>query len=148
MELYGNKGSAASAGLQLYRALAAGDLPAARLVSKSSGDDPASAFNRGLCLFRLGETEQALTELKRAEQLLGNPPELDISERNLFIKAIELSKEQPLYLLPLDPEAAEVCARYFLIRTKWLSAVCLEQLGRSGEAALIKRFLAQYNIEI
>lgn len=146
---YGNKKSAANADLQLYRALSAGDLPAAWIISKRTyKENPASAFNRGLCLFRLGANEQSLAELKRAERLLGNPPELDISERNLFAKAIELSKEQPLYLLPLDPESAEVCARYFLIRTKWLSAICLEELGRSGEAALIKRFLTQYNIEI
>ncbi len=155
MDLYNNRTSV-NADLQLYRALAVGDLPAAQLISAavgkcqaSGGGNPATAFNRGLCLFLLGEHEGALSELKRAEQLSGNPPELDISEKNLFIKALELSsREKKLFLLPLDPDSANGNTRYVLIRVKWLAALCLKALGREGEAAMIKRFLSQYNIEL
>ncbi len=157
MDLYNNR-TPVNADLQLYRALAVGDLPAAQLISaavgKSSaqapgGGNPATAFNRGLCLFLLEEHEGALSELKRAEQLSGNPPELDISDKNLFIKALELSsREKKLFLLPLDPDLSSGNTRYVLIRVKWLTALCLKALGREGEAAMIKRFLSQYNIEL
>lgn len=145
MELYSNKTSA-NADMRLYRALSAGDLPAAWLIKNISVENPASLFNRGLCLFGLGEWERSLAELKRAEQLLGNPPEIDISERDVFIKS--LSENERLYLLPLDPESSADCARYALIRVKWLEALCLDNLGRNAEAALIKRFLSQYKIEL
>ncbi len=155
MDLYNNRTSV-NADLQLYRALAVGDLPAAQLINAavgksqaSGGGNPATAFNRGLCLFLLEEHEGALSELKRAEQLSGNPPELDISDKNLFIKALELSsREKKLFLLPLDPDSASGNMRYVLIRVKWLTALCLKALGREGEAAMIKRFLSQYNIEL
>lgn len=141
---------------QLYRALAAGDLPAAYLISCSidknktcSIENPATAFNRGLCLFLLEEYEAALSELKRAEQLSGNPPEIDISERKLFNKALELSnQEQSLAVNPLDPGSVNIYARYILIRIKWLTALCLKALGRDGEASVIKRFLSQYSINL
>lgn len=148
MEFY-NKNISESSDRQLYNALSAGDLPAAWLLSKGiCGENAASVFNRGLCLFMLEEWEKALAELKRAEQLLGNPPELDISERELFIKAVGLSNSERLCLLPLDPDNVKTCGRYALIRVKWLSAVCLEKLGRGGEALAVKRFLSQYNINL
>ncbi len=155
MDLYNNRTSV-NADLQLYRALSAGDLPAAQLISAAVGKsqapgvgNPATAFNRGLCLFLLEEYEGALSELKRAEQLSGNPPELDISDKNLFIKALEISsREKKLFLLPLDPDSSSGNMRYVLIRVKWLAALCLKALGREGEAAMIKRFLSQYNIEL
>lgn len=147
--------------IQLFRALSAGDLPAAYLISCSvdknktcSIDNPATAFNRGLCLFLLEDYEAALSELKHAEQLSGNPPEIDISERKLFNKAIDISNhevsnhEQSLAVKPLDPGSVTIYARYVLIRTKWLTALCLKALGRDGEASVIKRFLSQYNIEL
>jgi len=152
MDLY-NSQSPENTEMQLYYALSAGDLPAAQIlcsyIGKAPGsDNPASSFNRGLCLFLLEEYENALFELKRAEQQLGNPPELDIADKNLFIKALALSnREQRLFLLPLDPDSVKVCMRYMLIRVKWLTAVCLKALGREGEAAMIKRFLSQYNID-
>ncbi len=152
MELY-NSQVPENADVQLYRALSVGDLPAAQILCSRigkapGGNNPASSFNCGLCLFLLEEYESALFELKRAEQKLGNPPELDIADKNLFIKALELSpREQRLFLLPLDPGSVEVCMRYMLIRVKWLTAICLEALGREGEAAMIKRFLSQYNID-
>ncbi len=153
MDLYNNRTSV-NADMQLYRALAVGDLPAAQLISAavgksqaSGGGNPATAFNRGLCLFLLGEHEGALSELKRAEQLSGNPPEIDISDKDLFIKALEISNRE-LFLLPLDPDSASGNTRYVLIRVKWLTALCLKALGREGEAAMIKRFLSQYNIEL
>ncbi len=157
MDLYNNRTSV-NADLQLYRALAVGDLPAAQLISSAvgkssgqapSGGNPATAFNCGLCLFLLGEHESALSHLKRAEQLSGNPPELDISDKNLFLKALEISsRERKLFLLPLDPDSSSGNTRYVLIRVKWLTALCLKALGREGEAAMIKRFLSQYNIEL
>ncbi len=153
MDLYNNRTSV-NADMQLYRALAVGDLPAAQLISAavgksqaSGGGNPATAFNRGLCLFLLEEHEGALSELKRAEQLSGNPPEIDISDKDLFIKALEISNRE-LFLLPLDPDSASGNTRYVLIRVKWLTALCLKALGREGEAAMIKRFLSQYNIEL
>lgn len=141
---------------QLYRALANGDLPAAYLISCSidknktcSIENPATVFNQGLCLFLLEEYEAALSELKHAEQLSGNPPEIDISERKLFNKAIEISNhEQNLYVKPLDPGSVNIYARYILIRTKWLTALCLKALGRDSEVSVIKRFLSQYNIDL
>ena len=145
-----------NADMQLYHALSAGDLPAAYLIISSvdknktcSLDDPATAFNRGLCMFLLEEYEAALSELKHAEQLSGNPPEIDISERKPFNKAIEISGHgQSLAVKPLDPESVKIYARYILIRTKWLTALCLKALGRDGEASVIKRFLSQYNIDL
>lgn len=148
MEFY-NKNISESFDRQLYNALSAGDLPAAWLLSRNvCGENAASVFNRGLCLFMLEEWEKALAELKLAERILGNPPELDISERELFLKAIELSNSERPRLLPLDPDTAGICGRYALIRVKWLSAVCLEKLGRGGEALTVKRFLSQYNINL
>lgn len=145
-----------NADIHLYRALFAGDLPGAYLINCSidkdktcSIENPATAFNKGLCLFFLEEYEAALSELKHAEQLSGNPPEIDISERKLFNKAVELSNhEQRLAIKPLDPGSEKIYARYILIRTKWLTALCLKALGRDGEASMIKRFLSQYNIEL
>lgn len=141
--------------IQLYRALSVGDLPAAYLISNIgknktySGNNPVTAFNRGLCMFLLEEYESALSELKRAEQLSGNPPEPDIADKKLFAKAIGFSsREKNPALLPLDPDSAKSCARYVLIRVKWLTALCLKNLGREGEASMIKRFLTQYNIEL
>ena len=139
--------------MQLYRALSAGDLPAAYLIVSSdkntlySEDNPATAFNRGLCFYLLEEYEDALSELKRAEQLSGNPPELDVSKRKLFEKALELSGQE-LAEKPIDPGGVAVYARYVLIRAKWLAELCLKSLGRDSEAAMTKRFLAQYKIEL
>lgn len=138
--------------LKLYRALSMGDLPAAWLISKdiTEKETPTLTFNCGLCLFMLGETERSLIELKKAEKLLGNPSELDISDKKLFVRSVELSDSgsDPLYLLPLDPEASSSKARYGLIRVRWLTAVCLTKLGRVQEAAPIVRFLSQYGIKI
>ena len=143
--MYDNKTSA-NADMRLYRALSVGDLPAAQLIKNITEENPASLFNRGLCLFRLEEWENSLAELKRAERMLGSPPEIDISERTFFIRAL-MKSEQP-YLLPLDPESSSDCARYALIRVRWLEVLCLVNLGRNGEAATIKRFLSQYQIEL
>ncbi len=140
MELLGkNKNmEGAAADEPLYRALACGDLPAAYILSKDlkQKSNPATAFNCGLCLFRLGEWEKALAELKRAEQAFGN-----------LLKAFEVSGSAEAFL-PLDPGAPSRCGRYALIRTRWLIALCLFQLGRESEAAPIVRFLSQYNIQI
>ncbi len=149
--------SSASVDFQLYHALAVKDLPAAQLITAAfrkrsitqTNENPATAFNRGLCLFLLGEHESAISELKHAEKLLGNTPELDISDKNQFIKALEISsRRRKLFLLPLDPNSVNSNMRYVLIRIKWLTAVCLKALGRDGEAAMIERFLSQYNIEL
>lgn len=150
-----------NADMQLYRALSAGDLPGAYLICSSIDKDrtctienPATEFNRGLCLFLLEEYEAALSELKHAEQLCGNPPEIDISEKKLFNKAIAISNheisdhEKSLAVKPLVPGSEKIYPRYILIRTKWLTALCLKTLGRDSEAAMLKRFLSQYNIEI
>lgn len=133
----------------LYRALSRGDLPAAYLILKDikKNDNPATAFNCGLCLYRLDEWEKALAELKTAEQLLGNQPEYDIAEKKLFIKAVEVCCNDTA-LLPLDPYAPQKCGRYALLRTKWLTALCLLKLGRESEAAPVLRFLSQYEIKI
>lgn len=151
MELLGknkNTEGAAAAG-PLYRALACGDLPAAYLLGRElkQSPDPVTAFNCGLCLFRLGEWEKALAELKRAEQAFGNPSEYEISERKLLLKAFELTGSAEAFL-PLDPGALPRCGRYALIRTRWLIALCLFRLGREGEAAPVVRFLSQYNIQV
>lgn len=138
---------------ELYRALLAGDLPAAWLAEKKLSenekekDDPIFAFNCGLCLFLLEEWEAALGELKRAEHLFGNPPEFDVSEKKLFLKAIEQGGGQTAFL-PLDPDSAVSRLRYGLLRTRWLTALCLVKLGRKQEAASVIRFLAQYNIVV
>ncbi len=156
MDTY-NKRLPPDADTRLYRALAIGDLPAAYLTASSvkkgsgtapGGENPATAFNCGLCLFLMEEYESALFELKRAEQQAGNPPEIDIADKQLFIKALERSnREQKLFLLPLDPDSINDCMRYVLIRVKWLTAFCLKALGRDGEAAMIRRFLSRYNID-
>ncbi len=147
--------SAHDAGGMLYRALAAGDLPAAwlatrPLLERAKGEKlpAATAFNCGLCLYRLEEYEKALAQLKAAEQLLGSPPDLDSGERRLFVQAVEsVKKERQACLLPLDPEG-DGLKRYFLIRVRWLAGLCLLCLGRRQEAAPLIRFLAQYHIEL
>ena len=145
-----------NADISLYRALSMEDLPAAWLLGEFSshktyeGDNAAAAFNRGLCLFLLEEYESALSELKRAERLSNSAPELDSTARNMFAKALDMSGDK-LALIPLDPNAPEASkglARYVLIRTKWLSALCLKALGRNGETAMLTRFLTQYNINL
>lgn len=148
MELLG-KNSQIALDEPLYRALSRGDLPAAYLISKDlkKKENPATAFNCGLCLFRLGEYEKALGALKEAEQGLGNPPEYDVSERKLFLKAIAVS-DNGITTLPLDPSAPQKCFRYALIRVRWLIALCLKALGRENEAAPVERFLTQYEIKI
>ena len=55
---------------------------------------------------------------------------------------------QQVFLKPLDPENMKGLERYFLIRIRWLSALCLLHLERQQEAAPIIRFLAQYHIEL
>ena len=57
----------------LYRALASGDLPAAWLITKAFTARPeadktvyATAFNCGLCLYRLEEYEKALVKKKES----------------------------------------------------------------------------------
>lgn len=143
----------AAAGGELYRALAAGDLGAAWLLAsswlergKTERPSCATAFNCGLCLYRLGEYEKALAELKRAEQALGNPPDFDISERKTLIQALSLAG-QDAALLPLDPDSGKGLARYAFLRVKWLTTLCLLRLGRRQEAAAGIRFLRQYQIE-
>ena len=138
----------------LYRALASGDLPAAWLITKAFTARPeadktvyATAFNCGLCLYRLEEYEKALAELKRAEQLLGNPPDFDISEKKLLLQALALSGKEAA-LLPLDPDSCKSYERYGLLRVKWLMSLSLLQLGRQQEAASGIRFLRQYHIDI
>ena len=150
MELLGKSKTAenASADEPLYRALVCGDLPAAYLISKDLKEksNPATAFNCGLCLYKLGEWEKSLADLKRAEQSLGNQPEYDISERKLLLKSFEGFSDGAAFI-PLDPAAPKKCARYSLIRVRYLIALCLFKLGRDGEAAPITRFLSQYNIK-
>lgn len=133
----------------LYDTLAAGDIPAAWLISRSKKEaaSPADAFNRGLCLYLLDEWEKAENELKRAEQLLGNPPEFDISDKRPLLKALAVSGPKTA-LLPLHQSTAAQNGRYALLRVKWLSALCLLKLGRTQEAAPIIRLLSQYNITI
>ena len=119
----------------LYRALASGDLPAAWLITKAFTARPeadktvyATAFNCGLCLYRLEEYEKALAELKRAEQLLGNPPDFDISEKKLLLQALALSGKEAA-LLPLDPDSCKSYERYGLLRVKWLMSSAFYSLG-------------------
>ena len=142
----------ADIGGALYAALVSGDLPAACLICQSADSSPenlevSALFNCGLCRFLLGECEKALDLLKQAEILLGNPVDFSIAQRQLFIKSLERA-DGCFALLPLDKFVAENCARYVLIRVKWLAAICLEKLGRGYEAAALKNFLAQYNIQI
>lgn len=146
------------AGGPLYRALAIGDLAAAWLLArplienmktertKTEKLPAATAFNCGLCLYRLGEYEKALAQLKQAEQLLGAPPDLAPLEKKLFFQAVENRKQ--MFLQPLDPEGGKGLERYFLIRIRWLAAHCLTHLERSREAASEIRFLAQYHVEL
>ena len=140
-------------GPALYQALALNDLPAAWLLAKSLLEranferlPAATAFNCGLCLCRLEEDEKALDSLKRAELLLGTPPDLDIRDKELFFRAA--AADGQVFLRPLNPETGRGLERYFLVRTRWLSAFCLLRLGRGQEAAPAIRFLAQYHIRV
>ncbi len=156
MEFLGNgKSSEPSANVSnsLYRALATGDVPAAWLLtkpllerSKMEKLSASTAFNCGLCLYQLNEYEKALASLRQAEQSLGTPPDLDTQEKKLFLQAVMAA--QQVFLKPLDPENMKGLERYFLIRIRWLSALCLLHLERQQEAAPIIRFLAQYHIEL
>ena len=156
MEFWGNgKHGELPAGMgnALYQALAVNDLPGARLLAGPLLEranferlPAATAFNCGLCLYRLEEHEKALSCLKRAELLLGTPPDLDIREKEAFFRAVEADGE--VYLRPLNPEAGRGLERYFLVRTRWLSAICLLRLGCRQEAAPAIRFLAQYHITV
>lgn len=143
-----------TAGGALYRALAVGDLGAAWLLTKGwleRGKTEklpyTAAFNCGVCLYRLGEYEKALAQLKQAEQALGSPPDFDISERKPLEAALALAGEGTA-LLPLGPESGEKLERYGFLRVKWLTALCLLRLGRPQEAAPGIRFLRQYRIEL
>ncbi len=106
----------------------------------------ATAFNCGLCLYRLEEFEKALSILKNAEQSLGVPPEPDTPEKRLFLQALQ--KNPQVFLQPLDPKGGSGLERYSLIRVRWLTAFCLLRLDRRQEAASAIRFLAQYQIEL
>ena len=137
----------------LYQALAVGDLPAAWLLTrpfleqgKNEKLSVSTAFNCGLCLYQLEEYEKALAELKRAEQSLNTPPDIDMQEKKLFLHAIETGKQTAL--LPLNPESEKGLERYAFIRVRWLMALCLIQLERQQEAAPMIRFLNQYHIEL
>ncbi len=137
----------------LYRALAAGDYAGAWLLAcpllepgRLDGLSVPTAFNCGLCLFWLGEYERALVLLEQAEQSLGSPVGLNAVERKGFLQAVSASKDTAL--LPLDPEGGEGMERYYLIRVRWLTALCLTRLDRRQEAAPVLRFLEQYHIEI
>ena len=145
-------GPCSAAGGPLYRALAAGDLPAAWLLARPLLEPgqaerlaAPTAFNCALCLFLLEEHEQALGPLKRAEQSLIGCAGLTTAERGMFVRAVSLSDAA---LLPLDPEGGAGMERYALIRVRWLTALCLLRLGRRQEAAPILRYLAQYQIEL
>lgn len=136
----------------LYRALAVGDVPSAWLLSLSllepgqmERHTAPTVFNCALCLFLVGEYERALGPLKQAQQSLTGSAELGTAERKLFTQALEASD---VALLPLDPEGAAGMDRYVLIRVRWLTALCLLQLGRRQEAQPILRFLEQYHIEL
>ena len=137
----------------LYRALAIGDYPGAWLLARPLLEpgrvdhlSASTAFNCGLCLFLLEEYERALVPLKRAEQFLGSTAGLNAAERKGFLQAVTASKDT--VLLPLDPEGGDGMERYYLIRVRWLTALCLIRLERRQEAAPILRFLEQYHIEI
>ncbi|WWR16707.1 hypothetical protein V1224_04545 [Lachnospiraceae bacterium JLR.KK008] len=139
---------------ELYRVLAVGDLPAAWLLTKAVMEKSkteqlpyTTAFNCGLCLYRLEEYEKALAELKRAEQSLGNPPDLDISEKKPFMQALSVTGEAAA-LLPLAPGSGKRLERYGFLRVKWLMTLSLLRLGRQQEAAAGIRFLRQYHIEL
>lgn len=137
----------------LYHALAVGDLPAAWLLAKPrleradfEGLSASTAFNCGLCLYLLEEYEKALSGLRRAKQAFGAPPDLDIREKELFLRAVRA--DETVFLRPLNPQAPDGLERYGLIRTRWLAALCLLRLSRPQEAAPAIRFLAQYHITI
>lgn len=137
----------------LYRALAAGDYPGAWLLARPLLEpgrvdwlSAPTAFNCGLCLFLLEEYERVMVPLKRAEQSLGSPAGLSAAERKGFLQAVEASRDTAL--LPLDPEGGEGMERYYLIRVRWLTALCLIRLDRRQEAAPVLRFLEQYHIVI
>ena len=141
-------------GHALYRALLAGDLPAAWLLArpmiekeKTASLSFSDAFNCGLCLYRLREYEKALAEFRRAEQSLGNPPDFSASEKKLFLQALSIMESSGA-LLPFEPDASKELDRYGLIRVRQLRALCLIRLGRSQEAAPLIRFLSQYPIEL
>ncbi len=105
----------------------------------------ATEFNCGLCFYQLEEYEKALSKLKRAEQLVSNEPDFDITERKLLLQALSKKGKMAVFL-PLNPESSP--KRYALIRIRWLMALSLIDLGRKQEAAPIIRFLSQYNIEV
>lgn len=137
----------------LYRALAAGDYPGAWLLARPLLEparveslSAATAFNCGLCLFCTGEYEQALMLLEQAGESLGRPAGLSTTERKGFLQAVAASKDTAL--LPLDPGGGEGMEWYYLIRVRWLTALCLIRLDRRQEAAPVLRFLKQYHIEI
>lgn len=145
-------GARAEADGELYRALAIGDLGAAWLLTrnwlergKSEKLTYTTLFNCGLCLYRLGEYEKALAQLKQAERTLGNPPDFDIAVRKPLEAALAGAGTA---LLPLDPESGRTLERYGFLRVKWLTALCLLRLGRQQEVALVIRFLRQYHIEV
>ena len=136
----------------LYSALVAGDLPAAWLITrhlveraKTEQFSYATEFNCGLCFYQLEEYEKALSKLKRAEQLVSNEPDFDITERKLLLQALSKKGKMAVFL-PLNPESSP--KRYALIRIRWLMALSLIDLGRKQEAAPIIRLLSQYNIEV
>lgn len=135
----------------LYQALAVDDLPAAwlwvrPLLERADFErlSAATAFNCGLCLYRLEEYERALDCLRRAEQQLNTLPDLDVRDRELFFRAVRADGQ--VSLRPLNPEADKGMERYFLIRTRWLTVLCLLRLERTQEAAPVIRFLEKYQI--
>ena len=145
-------GASRAADGPLYRALAVGDVPGAWLLAqpllKPGQTEHLAAptvFNCALCLFLAGEYELALGPLKRAEHSLAGSAELDIAERKLFVQALGASDPA---LLPLDPEGIAGMECYALIRVRWLTALCLLQLGRKQEVKPIRRFLEKYHIEL
>ena len=154
MSKSGEQAEIAAAGEELYHALTAGDLPAASLLAKAFMERSkteklpyTAAFNCGLCLYRLGEYEKALAQLKQAEQSLGSPPDFDISEKKLLLQALSLAGKETA-LLPLGRNSGKHLERYGLLRIKWLMTLSLLQLGRQQEAAPGIRFLRQYHIEL
>ena len=97
----------------LYQALAAGDLPGAWLLAKPclertdfEGLSASTAFNCGLCLYRLEEYEKALAGLRRPL----NPQAPDGLERYGLIRTKWLAA---LCLLRLDrPREAAPAIRF------------------------------------